>query len=45
MIVMFNHKKLQVKRSKVVIKKLGWIVSTILSYSPELNQKICSKTK
>ena len=43
MVVMFENACIhKTKEVKLLIKKLGWIVFTILPYSPELNQIECT---
>ena len=40
MVVMFDNANIhKTKEVKLLVKKLGWVVFTIPSYSPELNQK------
>ena len=39
MVVMFDNASIhKTKEVKLLVKKLGWVVLTIPSYSPELNQ-------
>ena len=39
MIVVFDNASIhKTKEVKILVKKLGWVVFTIPSYSPELNQ-------